>query len=211
MSIRKLELFSESNRARRAQTKELKKKGKRGQLTRTYASNSETPNILPGARADAAARLRKNMKSGVTTREYGSTLINHLKDKDYKKGARMKPVGQSLGENEMRPLTVDTLFEASEEAMEVGRKIKKRANKIRGQNASVRSGEPVKDKGHAQHVFRSDATSFPKKKEQLTSTQRNALSNRARRQLKPTPSKRAQRDNARTDAWNNYQGDSDNR
>lgn len=85
----------------------------------------------------------------------------------------------------IRPLTLDTLFEASEEAMEVGRKIKKRADRIRAQNADVRSGKPTKDRGHAQHVAKSDAQNPPgSKKGRLTKDQRNALSNRARRQLK---------------------------
>ena len=117
----------------------------------------------------------------------------------------------------IQPLTVGILFEASEAAMEVGRKIKKRADKMRTQNDDVRSGKPITDKGHAQHVFKSDVKNPPRARKtgpvkgRLTKDQLAALKNRAKRKLNE-PSKKSQRNADRAKAFDDYnKGESGNR
>lgn len=111
--------------------------------------------------------------------------------------------------NNVKPLTLNTLSEASEQAMEVGKKIKARADKMRAKNASVRSGESTTDKGHAEHVAKSDAQSPPGERKtspvkgRLTKDQLDALKNRAKRKLKE-PSERSKRDYESVKDWDNY-------
>lgn len=105
----------------------------------------------------------------------------------------------------MKPLKLDRLFEELEDTgpdRERGR----RAADARSMRAGIKSGDHPK----ANTRLKQSGMKARRDASQAKTTGSDAIGRRAVR-FKPTPSKRAQRDSARTDAWNNYQGDSDNR